>query len=96
MASEQTPAERLQDLEARLHIFEGLVRVLDEPHQFIDVVLAGTDVHDTVEALQAAFGISEIQAVAALDMQFRRLSKRTQSLVPVSYTHLTLPTNREV
>lgn len=33
----------------------------------------------TVEAVQAAFGLSHIQAVAALDMQFRRLSKHTQS-----------------
>jgi DNA gyrase/topoisomerase IV subunit A len=81
MASEQTPAERLQDLESRLHIFEALVRVLDDPHRFVDVVLAGTNPSDTVEALQTAFGFSEIQAVAALDMQFRHLSKRTQSLM---------------
>jgi DNA gyrase/topoisomerase IV subunit A len=77
----QTPAERLQDLESRLHIFEGLQQVLDDPHRFIDVVLAGTEIDDTVEALQAAFGFSEIQAVAALDMQFRRLTKRTKSLM---------------
>ncbi|WP_341928274.1 hypothetical protein [Nocardioides psychrotolerans] len=79
MASEQTAAERLQELEYRLHILDGLLRVLDDPHRFTDVVLSGTEIDDTVEALQEAFGFSHIQAVAALDMQFRRLSKRTQS-----------------
>ena len=39
---------------------------------------------------------SEIGAFAALDLDAARRRIEQQPLAPVSYTHLTLPTNREV
>jgi DNA gyrase/topoisomerase IV subunit A len=54
------------------------VRVLDEPHLFVDIASGEDGTADAVEALQEAFGFSEVQAAAALGMQFRRLGKTSQ------------------
>lgn len=55
--------------------------VLDDPHAFIDVVLQGAETSDALRSLSASYGLSEIQARAALDMQFRRLDRSSQSTI---------------
>ena len=77
MASdEQSPEEALRELELRLHIFEGWVRVLDDPRGFMDLVLAEADPFTAQSALREVWGLTEVQAQAAMDLQVRRFSDK--------------------
>lgn len=49
---EHTLADRAASLEGHLHILDGIVRGLADPHALLDVVLAAADRDAAVEALQ--------------------------------------------
>ncbi|GAA4719824.1 DNA gyrase subunit A [Nocardioides conyzicola] len=71
--SSDRPAEVLGRLEGRLHILDPLVRVLEDPHELLDVLLGAADVASARAALREHYGIDDIQAAAVLDMQLRQL-----------------------
>ncbi|MGM7670259.1 hypothetical protein [Microbacterium sp. A93] len=65
----------------RLHPLEGLIRVMDDPHRFLDIMLAATDASAAEAALQEQFGLTRMQAQAAINLQFRSLSEWTRQAI---------------
>lgn len=72
---DETPEDRRRHLEDRIHVFEGLMAVVDDPRAYLEVVLAATDTDDAIGRIRAAYGLTELQAHASLDMQLRRLNQ---------------------
>jgi len=74
------PGEPLDDqvrrAQDRLDILDGLVRALEDPHALLDLLLRTDDAEAARQTLQNEFGLTEIQAMAALDLQFRRVPAR--------------------
>jgi DNA gyrase/topoisomerase IV subunit A len=75
-----TERERRRRAE-KLHILDGLLRVLDEPHRFLDVLLSATDETVAQDALRRQFGLSADQAVAAINLQFRSMSTAARQAI---------------
>ena len=67
------PLDERGRLQQELHILEPLARVLEDPHELLDVLLGATDIESARTALSDHYGIDDIQAAAVLDMQLRRL-----------------------
>src|SRR5258706_1911194 len=64
----------LRQAKARLHILEGLKIAVDHIDAVIATIRASKDQDDAKKNLIEKFKLSEIQAVAILDMQLRRLA----------------------
>lgn len=65
----------------RLHIMEGLIQAIDDPHRFLDIVLSAADSTAAEAALEDQFGLSQVQARAAMNLQFRTMSEETRQLI---------------
>jgi len=64
----------LRQAQARLHILEGLKIAVDHIDAVIKTIRESKDQEDAKKNLMTKFKLSEIQAVAILDMQLRRLA----------------------
>lgn len=64
----------LRQAKARLHILEGLKIAVDHIDAVIATIRASKDQEDAKQNLMAKFKLSELQSVAILDMQLRRLA----------------------
>lgn len=64
----------LQEANARAHILEGLKIAVDHIDAVIDTIKKSQDVDSAKQNLMEKFKLTEIQAVAILDMQLRRLA----------------------
>lgn len=64
----------LQKAEERAHILEGLKIALDYVDEIIELIKKSADAQAAMTSLMAEYKLSEIQAKAILDMQFRRLT----------------------
>lgn len=64
----------LRQAKARLHILEGLKIAVDHIDAVIATIRGSKDQEDAKQNLMAKFALSEIQSVAILDMQLRRLA----------------------
>ena len=64
----------LRKAEARYHILDGLRIALDHLDQVIALIRGSKTVLEAREGLMAAFGLSQIQSQAILDMQLQRLT----------------------
>jgi DNA gyrase subunit A len=73
---DDTLEDQIRAAQDRLHVLEGLVRALEDPHALLDVLLRTDDVASARQALQTDVGLSEIQALATLDLQFRRAPRQ--------------------
>ena len=65
---------RLDDAEARAHIYRGLVKALDALDDVIALIRRSPSTEDAREGLKALLDIDDLQATAILDMQLRRLA----------------------
>ena len=65
---------RLEDAQARAHIYRGLVKALDALDEVIALIRRSTSTDDAREGLKALLDIDDLQANAILDMQLRRLA----------------------
>ena len=72
--------------EARLHILEGLRIALDHIDEIIKIIRAAYD--DACERLMEAFGLSEIQATAILEMKLRTLQGLQREKIEDEYNNL--------
>ena len=71
--NEEVPiAVEIQQTQEQLTIYEGISRALREPHTVLDAVLEADDADAARSLLQERLGLDELQAMAVLDMQFRR------------------------
>jgi DNA gyrase subunit A len=64
----------LRQAKARLHILEGLKIAVDNIDAVIATIRGSKDQEDAKQNLMTKFKLSEIQSVAILDMQLRRLA----------------------
>jgi DNA gyrase subunit A len=65
---------RLDDAEARAHIYRGLVKALDALDEVIALIRRSPSTDEAREGLKALLEIDDLQANAILDMQLRRLA----------------------
>jgi DNA gyrase subunit A len=65
---------RLDDAQARAHIYRGLVKALDALDEVIALIRRSPSTDDAREGLKTLLEIDELQANAILDMQLRRLA----------------------
>jgi DNA gyrase subunit A len=65
---------RLAEAERRAHILRGLVKALDMLDEVIALIRRSPEVDDARDGLIALLVIDEIQAMAILDLQLRRLA----------------------
>lgn len=64
----------LQEAKARAHILEGLKIAVDHIDAVIDTIKKSKDADSAKQNLMEKFKLTEIQAIAILDMQLRRLA----------------------
>jgi DNA gyrase subunit A len=83
----------LKEARARIHILEGLKIALDHLDEVIKTIRASKDTEAAKASLIAKFGFSEIQAVAILDMQLRRLSALERQKIEDEYNALMVRIN---
>src|SRR5919112_5103914 len=65
---------RLDDAQARAHIYRGLVKALDALDEVIALIRRSPSTDDAREGLKSLLEIDDLQANAILDMQLRRLA----------------------
>ena len=75
----------LKQAKARLHILEGLKIAVDNIDAVIKTIRASKTQEDAKKNLIAKFKLSELQAVAILDMQLRRLAALERQKIEDEY-----------
>ncbi|MDO8452680.1 MAG: DNA gyrase subunit A [bacterium] len=75
----------LTELKRRAHILEGYKIALDNLDEVIKTIRASKDTDDAKASLMKKFGFTEIQAIAILDMQLRRLSALEREKIEEEY-----------
>lgn len=65
----------------RLRIYEALDRVLSDRHDLLDLLFEAADPKHAVTLLSERFGLDELQSMAVLDMQFRRVTSRDRQRI---------------
>jgi DNA gyrase subunit A len=83
----------LKEARARIHILEGLKIALDHLDEVIKTIRASKDTEDAKASLIKKFGFTDIQAVAILDMQLRRLSALERKKIEDEYNALMVRIN---
>ena len=78
----------LKKAEDRAHILEGLRIALDHIDEIINLIRSSKDTATAMNGLMEGFGLSEIQAKAILDMQFKRLTGLERQKIDDEYTEL--------
>ncbi len=76
----------LRKAEERLHVLSGLKIALDHLDQAIALIRAAADPTAARDGLMAAFGLSQIQAQAILDMRLQRLTSLERDKIIEEYT----------
>ena len=82
----------LKKAQAREHLLEGYVIALDDIDKVIAIIRGADDTEEARNGLMQAFGLTEIQANAILDMQLRRLVRleREQILAELEEVRATI------
>lgn len=75
----------LTEAKRRSHILEGLKIALDNLDEVIQTIRKSKDSETAKTSLMEKFGLTEIQAVAILDMQLRRLSALERGKIEEEY-----------
>lgn len=71
---ELTAGVELRNRLHELHIYEAFAVATDDALGTLDVMLGAADPEAARQGLQRRYGFSELQAVAVMDMQFRRVT----------------------
>ena len=75
----------LRQAKARLHILEGLKVAVDNIDAVIKTIRASKDQDSAKQNLMTKFSLSELQAIAILDMQLRRLAALERQKIEDEY-----------
>ena len=73
--------DRIASLEGQFEIYEALGQALDRRTEVFSAVEGAETVGDAISNLRALLGVSEVGALALLDMQFRRLPRDERSKI---------------
>ena len=79
----------LKKAEERAHILEGLLKALDHIDEIIKIVRAADDGEEAKKELMKAFGFSDAQAQAIVDMRLRALTGLERHKIEAEYGDLT-------
>lgn len=85
---ERATAYDLKKAEDRAHILKGLKIALDNLDAVINTIRNSKDNIEALSRLMTDFGLSEVQAKAILDMQFKRLSGLERDKILAELTRL--------
>lgn len=78
----------LKEARARIHILEGFIKALENLDDVIETIKKSKDSEDAKNNLIKKFGFTEIQAVAILDLQLRKLSALERQKIEEEYKEL--------
>lgn len=78
----------LAEARARAHILEGLLIALAHLDEVIETIRRSADTETAKAALMKKFGLSEVQAVAILEMQLKRLAALERQKIEDEYKAL--------
>ncbi len=78
----------LKKAEDRAHILEGFKIALDHLDEILKTIRASKDTSEAMPRLMNEYGLSEIQARAILDMQFKRLTGLERQKIEEEYQGL--------
>ena len=73
--------ELLESCHARLHIMDGLVRSLAEPHALVELLAAARTLDESHAVLKERLDLDDLQATAVLDLQFRLLNEWSRAQI---------------
>ena len=79
----------LQKAEERLHLLEGYKLVVENIDEVVAIIRKSSSIADAKLSLQEAFGLSEIQATAIVQMQLGRLSGMERDKIETEYAQVT-------
>ena len=79
----------LSKAEERLHLLEGYKLVVENIDEVIAIIRKSASIADAKLALSEAFGLSEIQATAIVQMQLGRLSGMERDKIEAEYAQVT-------
>lgn len=71
---ELTAGVELRNSLYELQVYEAIAVAMNDAHAALDAMLGASDPDAAGRALQRRFGFTEVQAVAVMDMQFRRVT----------------------
>ncbi|MCD8546804.1 DNA gyrase subunit A [Candidatus Woesebacteria bacterium] len=78
----------LRGLRDRAHILEGLLKALDILDEVIATIRSSADTETAKNSLMEKYGFTEVQAVAILDMQLRKLAALERQKLQDEYTQI--------
>ncbi|MDO9456026.1 hypothetical protein [Nocardioides sp.] len=78
---EHTRVMRLTDARTRAHAMRAIGLVADDPRGFLEVVLGAADSAAALVAVQQRYGVDELQSVAMVDVQLRRMSVQAREQI---------------
>lgn len=78
----------LDKAQKRAHILEGLLKALDVIDQIINIIRSSKSVDDAKTELMAAFGFSDVQATAIVEMRLRQLTGLEREKLQSEYDEL--------
>ncbi len=79
----------LSKAEERLHLLEGYKLVVENIDEVIAIIRKSASIADAKLALSEAFGLSEVQATAIVQMQLGRLSGMERDKIEAEYAQVT-------
>ncbi len=78
----------LKKAKDRAHILEGLLIALDHIDEVIRIIRSSANVQEAKERLMEAFGLTDVQAQAIVDMRLRALTGLERSKLEAEYKEL--------
>ena len=75
-----TPEERRQ-VQQRIHILKGLAVAQEEAFEVVGLIFDSDDERDAMHRLMKRFDLDDVQALAVLDAQFRRVDRKNRARV---------------
>ncbi len=78
----------LRDAKARAHILEGLLKALDVIDEVIETIKKSENTETAKANLMSKFGFSELQALAILEMQLKKLAHLEREKLQSEYDEL--------
>ena len=79
VASQESPEYYLQNAREREHIVSAIVSAATSPQEMLAIMQGASDPDEAVQLLRAQYDLDKTQAIAVLDMQFRRVTRRERA-----------------
>ena len=81
MSKDPSPAQLLQTARERLEILDAVALAARDPMRVLGIIVGCADAESARRALQDELGLTELQALALLDLQFRRATSQSRAAI---------------